>query len=92
MTVVWRGHFFNLEHKMQMFLAPIDDHHIPITNGYEEVRGQPPLIRSTERIPNVNGTTRYEFAFAKDQGGRTITEVRENMFFEVADFMVSIHL
>ena len=90
MAIVWKGHFFNREHTVSQFLAPIEDYHIQIQQGYEETSGQPPLFRSAEGIPNVNGTVRYQFTCAVDhQGGRSIMQLDEDSLVDLLDYFVS---
>ena len=89
MTIIWRGHFYNEEHSISKYLAAINDHHTPIATGYEEITGQPPMKRSLEMIPNVNGTYRYQFTFATDHdGGRSIAHLDASSLIELPDFLV----
>ncbi|KAI8487523.1 hypothetical protein Bbelb_347570 [Branchiostoma belcheri] len=78
-VVKWPGHFYNHLHRQNKFLNAIKEHHPPIATGYEEITGQPPLTRSREAIPNVNGVVMFQTDWAVDhQGGRTITVLPGN--------------
>ncbi|XP_078616232.1 uncharacterized protein LOC144884653 [Branchiostoma floridae x Branchiostoma japonicum] len=72
-VVMWPGHFYNHLHRHNKFLNAIKEHHPPITAGYEELTGQPPVTRSREAIPNVHGVVMFQTDRAVDHhGGRTL--------------------
>ncbi|XP_077997650.1 uncharacterized protein LOC144450798 isoform X2 [Glandiceps talaboti] len=84
----WPGHFYNEFHRQHKLLNAIEDHSPPLTADYEEVTGQPPITRSREAIPNINGIVRFETDYAVDhQGGRNITSPPGN-WQDVTDIMV----
>ncbi|XP_078696223.1 uncharacterized protein LOC144924666 [Branchiostoma floridae x Branchiostoma belcheri] len=90
-VVKWPGHFYNHIHRHNKFLNAIKEHHPPITTGYEELTGQPPLTRSREAIPNVNGVLMFQTDWAVDhQGGRTST-VPPGNWEDVTDVMTEEH-
>ena len=57
-TIIWKGHFINAFHVNNKLLHEVEDHHLDIDPDYEVRTGMPPLVRSVQAIPNVNGIIR----------------------------------
>ena len=56
-TVTWKGYFFNSLHKDEKLLNEIETSHLDIDADYDMQTGMPPLVRSMQAIPNVNGVS-----------------------------------
>ncbi|XP_070581635.1 uncharacterized protein [Ptychodera flava] len=73
-TITWTGHFYNAFHRDNSLLSTIEAIDPPLPAEYDESTGQPPLTRSREAIPNVEGITHFEFDSALSSSGKTQPE------------------
>ncbi|XP_070578954.1 uncharacterized protein [Ptychodera flava] len=84
-TVSWAGHFYNSFHRDSNLLAAIEEMDPPLPAEYDETFGQPPLTRSREAIPNVEGITRFQFDYTTSRSGKTWPEWRNITGHEIYD-------
>ncbi|XP_070572151.1 uncharacterized protein [Ptychodera flava] len=85
--VKWPGHFRNEFHYHNGLLDRIDVSEFGIFEDYDHFTGQPPLLRSRESIPNINGIVGFKIAFGVDhEGGRTLTP-ESLVWSDVQNFM-----
>ncbi|XP_070578965.1 uncharacterized protein [Ptychodera flava] len=76
-TIIWARHFYNSFHRDNNLLAAIEEMDPPLPAEYDEPTGQPPLTRSREAIPNVEGITRFEFDYAISSSGKTKLDLKD---------------
>ena len=90
LIVRWQGHFENKEHHEGKLLNEIEPHNPQSDILLEDARGQPPLTRSREAIPNVNGIVSYEMSVFLSDPSIEDCE-KPTVWTNVSDFLV-IHL
>ena len=86
----WPNHFHNEFHHLHKLLNELEPHTEPSDIILEDATGQPPLLRSRESIPNVNGITDYHVAALVDQAGGNTTLDPPSSWNNVQNFQVSI--
>ncbi|XP_070557450.1 uncharacterized protein [Ptychodera flava] len=92
-SLSWKKHFKNEYHHMNNLLGEIGDFSPIISAEYDDLTGVPPLTRSRQKIPNINGIVAYKICYAVDHaGGRTLTD-KPSRWFDVHNFVdEEVHL